>query len=245
MSSMFFGPTKALGRNPALPSTPAAGQDSQYVAGEAQLRADINRRYADILQQLGYQNDQGQFIPGEVEAQAARARPEIERNKQFAEEDVTKQSQREGTLFSGLRAENTARAQHPFVQALADLDVDVPKQLNTLYENAGRTLQDYTIQNNLLLADSAARASARAAAASYGGGGGGYDYGGGGSPEDVAAAAALGSAPAAPAWSSPIAPGVGSGAGGYTAENSPWGKVTVQAPPTAADYWKTHKAPGM
>lgn len=245
MSTMFFPQGQALRRQPGLPSTPTAGQDSQYTAAEAQLRADVNRRYADILQNLGYQNDQGQFIPGEVEAQAQRQRPELQRNMDIAAEDVTKQSQREGTLFSGLRSQQTARAQHPFVQALADLDVDVPKQLNTLYENAGRTLQDYTIQNNLLLADAAARASARAAAASYGGGGGGYDYGGGGSPEDVAAAAALGSAPAAPAWSSPIAPGVGSGAGGYTAENSPWGKVTVQAPPTAADYWKTHKAPGM
>jgi hypothetical protein len=180
MSSMFFQQGSPLKRNAALPSTPAVGQDSQYVAGEAQLRADINRRYADILQQLGYQDDSGQFIPGEVEAQAQRQRPELQRNMGIAEEDVTKQSQREGTLFSGLRGEATARAQHPFVQALADLDVDVPKQLNTLYENAGRTLQDYTIQNNLLLADSAARASARAAAASYGGGGGGYDYGGGG-----------------------------------------------------------------
>jgi hypothetical protein len=46
-------------------------------------------------------------------------------------------------------------------------------------------------------------------------------------------------------WSSPIAPGVGSGAGGYTAANSPWGKVQVIAPPKPADYWKTHKAPGM
>jgi len=179
MSTMFFPQAKPLGRDVNLPGA-AKGQDSQYTAAEAQLRADINRRYADILQNLGYQNDKGEFIPGEVEAQAARQRPEIQRNKQFAEEDVTKQSQREGTLFSGLRAENTARAQHPFVQALADLDVDVPKQLNRLYEEAGRTLQDYTIQNNLLLADAAARASARAAAASYGGGGGGYDYGGGG-----------------------------------------------------------------
>jgi hypothetical protein len=181
--STFFPQGKPLGRDPLLPATAAAGQDSQYTASEAQLRADINRRYADILQNLGYQNEQGQFIPGEVEAQAQRQRPEIERNKRFAGEDVTKQAQREGTLFSGLRAENTARAEHPFVQALSDLDVDVPKQLNRLYEDAGRTLQDYTIQNNLLLADAAARASARAAAAGGGYGGGGW---GGGSPDDIA-----------------------------------------------------------
>ncbi len=230
MSTMFYPQGQALKRAPGLPGTPAAGQDSQYVAGEAQLRADINRRYADILQQLGYQDDSGKFIPGEVEAQAQRQRPEIERNKLFAGEDVTKQAQREGTLFSGLRAENTAKAQHPFVQALADLDVDVPKQLNKLYEDAGRTLQDYTIQNNLLLADAAARASARAAAASYGGGGG-YDYGGGYDTGGGEVGAPLGSAPATQPWTSPIAPGVGSGAGGYTQENSPWGKVTVVQPP--------------
>jgi hypothetical protein len=181
--STFFPQGKPLGRDPLLPATAAAGQDSQYTASEAQLRADINRRYADILQNLGYQNDKGEFIPGEVEAQAQRQRPEIQRNQRFAAEDVTKQAQREGTLFSGLRAENTARAEHPFVQALSDLDVDVPKQLNRLYEDAGRTLQDYTIQNNLLLADAAARASARAAAAGGGYGGGGW---GGGSPDDIA-----------------------------------------------------------
>jgi hypothetical protein len=178
---MFFPQGSPLKRDIALPSTAAfGGQDSEYVAGEAQLRADINRRYADILQQLGYQNDKGEFIPGEVETQAQLKRSELNRNVDQAEKDVTQQSQREGTLFSGYRGTAQAKAQHPFVQALADLDVDVPKQLNTLYENAGRTLQDYTIQNNLLLADAAARASARAAAASYGGGGGGYDYGGGG-----------------------------------------------------------------
>jgi hypothetical protein len=181
MSNMYFPQGQPLGRNPALPALPTTGQDSEYTASEAQLRADINRRYADILQQLGYQNEKGEFIPGEVEAMAQRQRPEIQRNQKFAAEDVTKQAQREGTLFSGLRAENTARAEHPFVQALADLDVDVPKQLNRLDEDAGRTLQDYTIQNNLLLADSAARASARAAAA-----GGGWGGGGGGSWEDVA-----------------------------------------------------------
>jgi len=169
MSNMFFPQAKPLGRDPTLPGA-ASGQDSQYTAAEAQLRADINRRYADILQNLGYQNEAGEFMPGEVEAQANRQRSELGRNKGLAFEDVTKQSQQEGTLFSGRRAEQTARAQHPFVQALSDLDVDVPKQLNRLYEDAGRTLQDYTIQNNLLLADSAARASARAAAA----GGGGY-----------------------------------------------------------------------
>jgi hypothetical protein len=169
MSNMFFPQAKPLGRDPTLPLA-ASGQDSQYTAAEAQLRADINRRYADILQNLGYSNAEGQFMPGEVEAQANRQRSELGRNKGIAMEDVTKQSQQEGTLFSGRRAEQTARAQHPFVQALSDLDVDVPKQLNRLYEDAGRTLQDYTIQNNLLLADSAARASARAAAA----GGGGY-----------------------------------------------------------------------
>lgn len=183
MSTMFFPQAKPLGRDVNLPGA-ASGQDSQYTAAEAQLRADINRRYADILQNLGYQNDQGQYIPGEVETQANKQRVELGRNKDLAFEDVTKQAQQEGTLFSGRRATETARAQHPFVQALADLDVDVPKQLNRLYEEAGRTLQDYTIQNNLLLADAAARASARAAAASYGAGGGGgggyYDTGDGG-----------------------------------------------------------------
>jgi len=193
MSNMFFPQAKPLGRDPTLPLA-AGGQDSQYTAAEAQLRADINRRYADILQNLGYSDEQGNFMPGEVEAQANRQRSELGRNKGIAFEDVTKQSQQEGTLFSGRRAEQTARAQHPFVQALSDLDVDVPKQLNRLYEDAGRTLQDYTIQNNLLLADAAARASARAMASQGGSPGGGWDTdyaggggGGGGAPQGTPA----------------------------------------------------------
>jgi hypothetical protein len=185
---MYFPQGQALSRNINLPGLGAAApeaQDSQYTAAEAQLRANISRQYQDILQQLGYQNEQGQFIPGEVESQAQRQRSELTRNQGLAAEEVTNQAQREGTLFSGLRGQNQARAEHPFVQALADLGVDVPKQLNTLYEQATRTLGDYTIQNNLLLADAAARAAQRAMMASYMGGGGGGGVGG--SPDDIAA----------------------------------------------------------
>lgn len=159
--SAYALPGPALGQTPTLPGA-SGGQDSMYAAQEAQLRADIMRRYSDILQQLGTKNAAGDFIPGEVELQAKRQETELERNKGLAAEEVTSQAQQQGTLFSGLRAKNTARAQHPFVQGIADLAVDTPRQLGQLYQGAGRTLEDYTIQNNLLLADAAARAAAKA-----------------------------------------------------------------------------------
>jgi hypothetical protein len=65
--------------------------------------------------------------------------------------------QRGGTLFSGYRGTAQARAEHPYVQAMADLDVNTPLQLEDLYEQATNTLQDYTINQNLLLADAANR----------------------------------------------------------------------------------------
>lgn len=196
--SAYALPGPGLVKNPVLPAA-RGGQDSQYAAGEAQLRADILRRYQDILQQIGYKDESGNYIPGEVETQAKRQEAELTRNQGLAEEEVNKQAQREGTLFSGLRSQNIARAQHPFVQGLADLAADVPKQLQQLYQQGTRTLEDYTIQNNLLLADAAARGAARAAAAA-GYGGGGYSgssgsLAGGGSPDDIAAALAGGYSP--------------------------------------------------
>jgi hypothetical protein len=115
------------------------------------------RKYADILRQLGFKDDQGNFIPGTVEADAQRQRLQLLRNIGLAEEEVTKSSQQQGTLFSGVRATNTARAQHPFISQMGELDVMVPRQLMSLWEQAGGTLQDYAIQNNMLLADAAQR----------------------------------------------------------------------------------------
>ena len=162
---------QALQRNPQLPQHPlGAYTDSMYEAQVAQLRADIMQQYNDILQQLGYTDESGNFVPGTVEIDANRQRQELNRNTQLADEQVTQQHQREGTLFSGLRGTNTARAEFPFQNALAELGVQVPRQLTDLYSHATGLINQFNTQHNLLLAEAAQRAAANLANNSAAGG---------------------------------------------------------------------------
>jgi hypothetical protein len=160
-SQVGIPPSKALTKNPVLSQTPlGAYTDSQYEASHAQLRNNIAKQYADILSQIGYKDDSGQFIPGQIEADAQKQQAELQRGMGIAQEEVTQGAQREGTLFSGLRGTNQARAEHPFVSALSDLATNTPLALNKLYEQAAGLTDEYTLQNNLMLADAAARAAA-------------------------------------------------------------------------------------
>lgn len=158
-----------LGKNPQLPAHPVtAALDSQYSAEEAILRAQTAKSYADILQQLGWTDENGNFIPGQVSVNAARQQGELQRSSDIATEDVTNQAQRQGTLFSGKRATDTARAQYPFQQGIAQLGQDTPMALGALNEQAAGLMDQYTLQNNLLLSQAAARAASLAAQNSYG-----------------------------------------------------------------------------
>lgn len=155
----------ALAMNPQLPQHPAnldPGQlDAQYQAEQAQLAAEISQRYNDVLKNLGYLDpNSGQFVMGRVETEAGRSQAELRRSMALAAERETGQRQLEGTLFSGRRGTEQARAEHPFVQGLADLDIQVPQQLGDLYEQAGNLVGDYTLRQNLLLADAARRRAA-------------------------------------------------------------------------------------
>jgi hypothetical protein len=152
-----------LAQNPQLPQHPlGAYTDSMYEAQLAQLKATIAKQYNDVLQQLGYTNDQGQFVPGQVEIDANRQRSELGRNIQLADEGVTQQAQQQGTLFSGLRGTAQARAEYPFQSAISDLGVSVPKQLTSLYGQGTDLISQYNTQQNLLLAEAAQRAAANA-----------------------------------------------------------------------------------
>jgi|SRR5215831_19127938 len=152
--------------NPMLPQMPATGDlDSQYLAEEAQLRASVAQQYADILQQIGYTDQNGNFIPGSISVGAGRQAEDLQRQSDLAAEDVTNQAQVSGTLFSGVRARDTARAQQPYQSALARLGVDTPIQIGGLYEHAAGLLDQYTLQNNLYLAAMAQRRAAAIAQA--------------------------------------------------------------------------------
>lgn len=151
-----------LNRNPMLPQVPATGDiDSQYLAEEAQLRSQVAKNYADILQQIGYTDpNTGQFIPGSISVQAGRQAEDLQRQSDLAAEDVTNQAQQAGTLFSGLRARDIARAQQPYQTQLARLGTDTPVQIGGLYEQAAGLIDQYTLQNNLYLAAMAQRRAA-------------------------------------------------------------------------------------
>lgn len=150
-----------LGRNPMLPQHPlGAYTDAQYEAQQAMLQQEISKRYADILQQLGYTDDQGNFIMGSVETNAGRQRADLEHSMGLARDEVTKQAQREGTLFSGIRGKLQGQAEFPMANAEARLDADLPLQLGSLYEQAGGLVSEYTLRQNQLIADAAARKAA-------------------------------------------------------------------------------------
>lgn len=154
-----------LARNPQLPEHPlGAYTDSMYEAQIAQLRQQIAKQYNDVLQQLGYTNDQGQFVPGTTEIEANKQRSILGRNLQLAEEGTTQQAQQQGTLFSGLRGTAQARAEFPFQSALSDLEVSVPKQLTDLYGQGTDLLSQFNTSQNLYLAEAAQRQSAALAA---------------------------------------------------------------------------------
>jgi hypothetical protein len=144
--------------NPQLPPLPQGEwTDAEYSADEAKLRADTINQYHDILRQLGYTDDAGNYIPGTVDVEANRRRGELGRSMTEAELGVTRNAQREGTLFSGIRADRTGEAQFPYRTDLSQLEEDVPKQLAGLYEQAGGLINDYTLGRNQLLAGAAQR----------------------------------------------------------------------------------------
>jgi hypothetical protein len=155
-----------LQRNPMLPQT-AMGQytDSQYAQDMAQAQHDLSTQYADILQQLGYVDQNGNFIQGSVESQANRQQADLQRQMQLADEQVTQQHQQLGTLFSGLRGTDQARAEYPMVTGISDLMTQTPLTLQQLYEKAGGLVENYNLAQNQALINAAGRRSAALTAA--------------------------------------------------------------------------------
>jgi hypothetical protein len=124
------------------------------------LRQQIMSQYNDVLQQLGYVNPQGGYVMGDVQLAAERQRRDLLREQGLAELGVTNQMQGAGTLFSGYRAQELARATQPMVSGLADINVALPRQLGGLYEDAMGILREYEVGRNQLLLDAAARRQA-------------------------------------------------------------------------------------
>lgn len=154
--------TQRLGKNPMLPGLPNTGDmDAQYLAEEAQLRAQVARQYADVLQQLGYIDpESGAFLPGTVSVAAGRQQSDLTRQSGIAGDQATDERVRGNAFFSGRTAENVERATQPYERQIAQLGVDTPLALGSLYEKAAGLIDQYTLQNNLYLANMAARRAA-------------------------------------------------------------------------------------
>ena len=161
--------SQKLGKNPMLPGLPQTGElDSEYMSGEAILRQQVAQQYADVLQQLGYVDESGNFLPGSVSVNAARQQADLAHQSDLAEQQVTNESQQQGTLFSGYRGAETGMRQEPMQRQIAQIGVDTPLALGHLYEQAAGLVDQYSLQNNLLLAQMAGRRAAAIAAAPAG-----------------------------------------------------------------------------
>lgn len=177
-------PNSNLTLNPQLPKHPLdAATDAEFEAQDALLRHEFTQRYMDLMQQLGYTdpNNPNNRIMGLMEVEAQRRRRELDVGYQDASRGVIEEAQRGGTLFSGRRAKEQARAQRPFVQGLSDLDVDVGRGLSQLVQDANGLISEYQLRQALLLLDAAKRVQANAPRGTVpsGGGGGGSGSGSG------------------------------------------------------------------
>lgn len=162
--------SQKLHRNPVLPQHPlGAYTDAQYESQVAELRAQTARQYNDVLRQLGYTDDQGNFVMGSAETAAAQKRSEAQYQENLERQRVTHEMQQAGTLFSGYRGTQEGQRTMPYEQTQAQLGIDLPNQLSQLYEQAGNVVSDFVNQHNKLLADAAGRATQGQIAAPGGG----------------------------------------------------------------------------
>jgi hypothetical protein len=143
---------------------PDAPIDSQYLTDEAGLRADISGQYQDELGYLGYTDDQGNYIPGSLLTDAQINEAQYEQQRQLAIKQNTQNAQQQGTLFSGIRAQQQAEAESPYIQSIAGIEQRLPVDMASHYEKAAGLISSYNNQQSALLASAAARAAAAASA---------------------------------------------------------------------------------
>ena len=184
----FFGPggesvvpvgQRQTMTNPQLVTHPLGSRtDDIYEAAVAQLQQQTQAQYLDTLRDLGWINDQGQFVAGNLETQAIRDRAEINRQREMKLQDIIEGAVRGGTVFSGRRAQLQEQGVQPFDVALGNLETRLGRDISSRYENLGELTRGFELSRNALLAQAAERYAAAqqggpAAAPDYTGGGGG------------------------------------------------------------------------
>lgn len=151
-----------LTKNPQLVTHPLGAQtDAQYESAVAQLQQNINSQYATVLRDLGFLDADGNFVPGALELEAARRRAELGYQQDLAKQQVTNDSLRRGTIFSGRRAVLQAQAEQPYVSALAQLQSGLSSSLGDRYRQAEDLMRQFNVDRDVLIASAAERAANR------------------------------------------------------------------------------------
>lgn len=168
-----FGPSGAsvvpesqrLKRNPMLVSTPSSvQQDDIYAAQIAKARHLFNQQYLAGLRDIGFVDENGAFLPGLIETEAARRRALLQKQMGLATDNVNNDALRGGAFFSGRRATNLSNAQDPFLRDLTNLETDLPRLITDRYNDLTNLTSGYALTQDELLAELAARNAARAQA---------------------------------------------------------------------------------
>jgi hypothetical protein len=157
--SQYYLPQQMTG----FPAGPPAGApiDSTYLAKEAQNRQNIASQYATELQSLGYTDPQtGQYIPGSLVTNARLAEEQAQQGLSQADLANTQAMQQAGTLFSGMRGQQQALAEAPFLGQIGQTELQLPQDMASHFQTAAGLINAYTTQNNIDLADAATRATA-------------------------------------------------------------------------------------
>src|SRR5215467_9446416 len=132
-----------MSMNPQLPEPQGVWSDPQYETDLTDLRRSFIENYQNDLQQLGYTDAAGNYIPGGLQIAYDRNTAAANQALIQAEIDAAQRAQQRGTLFSGRRADEVAMAQAPIRTNIAQMTEDLPRQLGALYTHASGLLGDW------------------------------------------------------------------------------------------------------
>jgi len=99
--------------------------------------------YHKTLQDLGYMDDAGHFVEGNLMLQDRRQRALDALGMRDADTLVTDEARERGTLWSGVRAQRLGEEQRQYVQDLSDLDINTPRDISQGYTDIGGYFEDY------------------------------------------------------------------------------------------------------
>ncbi len=172
-----------LTKNPQLPVPPPGSyMDSIFLSERANLIQSIQSRYNQVLEQLGYANDAGQYVQGYAEIDADRQRQDLRRQEMDTIRGVTGNAQREGRIFAGSRVTDEQSALAPIRGAMGGVETGLARQLSDLYAQATGLLNDFNAQQNSLISSAIQRTGGalteNPTGPTPGEGGGGGDPGG-------------------------------------------------------------------